>query len=164
MEDDSLLVKKARAFAIERHGDQTYGNNLPYEWHLEKVANLAKRLGYSEEVQTAAWLHDVIEDTSTSLDEVRALFGDTIADIVASVTYSNEDEIAGVDKIQKAKQNKGGHAVKFCDSSVNFSASALDGAPGSMSQWDATVERYSKFIAELRADLPTPRDIEQWLA
>lgn len=154
------IVEKARVFAIKRHGDQKYGNNLPYEWHLEKVAILAKNLGYSEQIQAAAWLHDVVEDTLTSLDEIRTLFGDTIAEIVDSVTYSDEDRAAGIDKIQKAKQNRGGHVVKFCDSSVNFSASALNGAPGNMSQWEATVERYSKFIAELRADLPMPQEID----
>lgn len=161
MADILSIVEKARAFALERHGDQTYGNDLPYEWHLEKVATLAQRLGYSEEIQAAAWLHDVVEDTSTSIEEVRTLFGDAIADIVASVTYGEEDKAADIDKIQKAKQNKGGHVVKFCDSSVNFSASALTGAPSSMSQWDATVERYGKFVAELRAGLPSSEEVSK---
>ncbi len=157
------LVESAQAFAIERHGDQEYGSNLPYEWHLGKVATLAERLGYPEEIQAAAWLHDVVEDTATDLDEVRLLFGDAIADIVDNVTYSDEDKAAGVDKIKKAKRNMGAHVVKFCDSSVNFSASALNGAPESMGQWRATVERYGRFVSELRSDLPTPQEVGQWL-
>lgn len=163
MTDTPSIVEKARIFAVERHGDQKYGNDLPYEWHLEKVAALAKRLGYREEIQAAAWLHDVVEDTPTSLDEVCDLFGDTIASIVASVTYSDTDKAAGVDKLQKAKQHTGGHVVKFCDSSINFSASALDGPSYSMSQWESVVERYSRFVAELRNDLPTPQASEEWL-
>ena len=163
MSSNLSLVEQARKFAVERHGNQKYGNNLPYEWHLEKVASLAERLGYPEPIQAAAWLHDVVEDTPTSLDEVRALFGDIIAEIVDSVTYGDDDRAAGTDKIQKARQNKGAHVVKFCDSSINFSASALDGPPGSMSQWSATVDRYGKFITELLADLPTPQEIERWL-
>ena len=156
MADDSLLVAQARTFAVERHGDQKYGNNLPYEWHLEKVASLAKRLGYPEEIQAAAWLHDVVEDTPTSLEEIRSLFGDTIAEIVDHVTYSESDRATGVDKIHKAMKSKGAHVVKFCDSSINFSASALNGAPDGMSQWSATVERYGAFVSELREHLPAP--------
>lgn len=163
IEDTLQILERARTFAIERHGDQKYGNNLPYEWHLEKVATLAERLGYPVEIQAAAWLHDVVEDTDTPLDELRMLFGDTIAVIVESVTYTDKDKASNIDKIQKAKQNKGAHVVKFCDSSINFSASALNGAPGAMSQWEATTERYGKFVSELLIDLPKPQAIKDWL-
>lgn len=163
MSDNLSLADKARQFAIERHQDQTYGNNLPYEWHLEKVASLAERLGYPEPILAAAWLHDVVEDTPTSLDEVRALFGDKIADIVTSVTYTSEDKAANVDKIQKAKESTGAHVVKYCDSSVNYSASALSGAPNGMSQWTATVDRYGQYLEELRSELPTPEEVDRWL-
>ena len=125
---------------------------------------MAERLGYPDEVQAGAWLHDVVEDTPTTLEEVRTLFGDAIAEIVECVTYSDEDKTAGIDKIQKARQNKGAHVVKFCDSSINYSVSALNGAPDSMGQWGATVERYGQFITQLHAGLPTPQEIEEWLA
>ncbi len=166
MDDHLSIVEKARAFAVERHKDQMYGSEQvshPYEWHLEKVAALAEKLGYPEPIQAAAWLHDVVEDTPTTIDEIRTLFGDKIAEIVENVTYSDGDKAAGVDKIDKARQNKGAHVVKFCDSSINFSASALYGPPGSMNQWQATVERYSLFITQLRVGLPTPQEIEEWL-
>lgn len=64
------IVEQARVFAIDRHGDQQYGQDLPYAWHLSKVTDLATRLGYSESVQAAGWLHDTVEDTDTSLDEI----------------------------------------------------------------------------------------------
>lgn len=162
MTNTASVLERARALAIERHQDQKYGDNLPYEWHLEKVAALAEMLGYPEEIQAAAWLHDIVEDTYTSLDEVRTLFGAKIAGMVDGVTYTSEDKTANVDKIDKAKRDTGAHVVKFCDSAINFSASALNGAPDGMGQWDVTIERYGKFIAELRIDLPTPHEIEQW--
>lgn len=47
------IAEQARVFAIDRHGDRQYGQDLPYAWHLSKVADLAMRLGYSESVQAA---------------------------------------------------------------------------------------------------------------
>ncbi|MGB4762119.1 MAG: HD domain-containing protein [Candidatus Saccharimonas sp.] len=158
------IVEQAKSFAIERHGDQRYGDNLPYEWHIGSVASLAARLGYSDQIQAAAWLHDTVEDTGTTLGEIEERFGNKIAVIVDGVTYTESDKQAGVDKIQKAAQNVGSHVVKFCDASVNFSASTLHGAPGKMSQWYATVNRYGKFIARLQPELPTPKIVERWLA
>lgn len=160
----SSIVEGARIFAIERHGDQKYGKDLPYEWHIGHVAALAARLGYSEQIQAAAWLHDTVEDTPTTLDEIREFFGDKIAEIVDCVTYTDEDKANGVDKIEKARQNVGAHVVKFCDASVNFSASALNGTPGRMSQWTATVDRYGNFISRLQPDLPAPAEVDEWLA
>lgn len=64
------IAEQARVFAVDRHGDLQYGQDLPYAWHLSKVADLAIRLGYSESVQAAGWLHDTVEDTDMSLDEI----------------------------------------------------------------------------------------------
>ena len=157
------IVERAKELAAERHGDQRYGNGLPYTWHLSKVADLAARLGYSELIQAAAWLHDTVEDTGTDLQEVRQFFGNRIATIVEGVTYSEEDKQKEVDKIAKARSNPGSHIVKLCDASVNFSVSTLDGAPEGMGQWDATVDRYGGYIARLQPDLPTPDEVDAWL-
>ena len=158
------IVERAKEFATERHGDQKYGNGLPYTWHLSKVADLAMRLGYPEPIQAAAWLHDTVEDTGTDLPEIRQLFGDRIATIVEGVTYSKEDKQKEVDKIAKARSNPGSHVVKLCDASVNFSVSTLDGAPEGMGQWNATVDRYGSYIARLQPDLPTSDEVDAWLA
>lgn len=156
------LLEKARIFAIERHGDQLYGNGLPYRWHLGKVAAFADQLGYSEVIQVAAWLHDTVEDTPTTLAEIRELFGGQVAEIVEGVTYTEDEKARGVDKLAKARSNVGSHAVKFCDASVNYSASTLDGAPGGKSQWDVT-RRYGSYLANLQEGLPTPDEVDAWL-
>lgn len=157
------IVEQAKYFAIERHGNQIYGDSLPYEWHIGNVASLAARLGYSPQIQAAAWLHDTVEDTDTTLKEIEELFGSKVAVTVDGVTYTESDRRAGVGKIQKATRNVGSHVVKFCDASVNFSASTLHGAPEKMGQWYATVDRYGKFIAQLQPTLPTPTRVDVWL-
>lgn len=80
----------ARAFAIERHGDQRYGDGAPYSTHLAAAVEVLHRFGYGDDPQLvcAAWLHDVVEDTPTTRDEVAAYFGDEVAALVWAV--SNE--------------------------------------------------------------------------
>lgn len=77
------VIKKARAFAVTRHGEQQYGNR-PYSAHLDEVAELASEFG--QEACVIAYLHDVVEDTSTTVREVRNTFGDFVAECVAIVT------------------------------------------------------------------------------
>lgn len=73
----------AQAFAKERHGEQKYGD-YPYHYHLDTVADFARPYGF--EAMIVAQLHDIIEDTDTSFDEIADLFGFTIADAVNYVT------------------------------------------------------------------------------
>ncbi|PSU20565.1 HD domain-containing protein [Photobacterium kishitanii] len=79
--DSRYLV--AQAFAKSRHGDQRYGE-FPYTVHLNAVAKLAQPFGL--DAMIVAQLHDIIEDTDTSFDELADRFGFTIADAVNYVT------------------------------------------------------------------------------
>jgi (p)ppGpp synthase/HD superfamily hydrolase len=74
-------VDTARAFAIRAHGDQLYGD-LPYVTHLDAVVALLRQHGH-EEVIPAGYLHDVLEDTSVSFEELEAAFGSKVAHAVA---------------------------------------------------------------------------------
>lgn len=81
------LADRAREFARERHGDQMYGS-YPYVKHLDDVVNVLIRFGHGddESLLAAAFLHDVVEDTPTTLAEVREAFGDMVASYVHAVT------------------------------------------------------------------------------
>ncbi|MCC7459794.1 MAG: HD domain-containing protein [Proteobacteria bacterium] len=81
------LVQRAQDFAAERHGFQQYGKEKPYTFHLGKVADVLKRFGITDEqMLAAAWLHDVVEDTKTSIEEIESNFGPRVADLVFRVT------------------------------------------------------------------------------
>jgi GTP diphosphokinase / guanosine-3',5'-bis(diphosphate) 3'-diphosphatase len=84
------IVLKAAEFAAEKHRHQRRkdAHASPYINHPIQLAKLlANEGGISDpEVLCAALLHDTIEDTETTADELRALFGDTITDIVLEVT------------------------------------------------------------------------------
>ncbi len=83
-------VLTALAFAAERHrGQRRKGlTHEPYINHPIRVVTLLWEVGGVREVTTlvAALLHDVVEDTATTLDEVAARFGAEVAGIVAEVT------------------------------------------------------------------------------
>jgi guanosine-3',5'-bis(diphosphate) 3'-pyrophosphohydrolase len=82
----SAIEQTAREFALACHGDQKYGNQ-PYETHLRAVRDVLLRFGHrSPTLLSAAWLHDVLEDTPTTQDQLVNFFGFTIADLVYHVT------------------------------------------------------------------------------
>ena len=90
------LVERAKEFAYERHeGQVRKGSGVPFTTHLESVVEIVKKLTEDDKVISAAWLHDVVEDTDTTLSEVRSLFGNTVAHYV---NLESEDKRPGVDE------------------------------------------------------------------
>ena len=77
------LPEKARKFAVRAHGDQKYGV-FPYSVHLDAVAALAKSFG--PVCEAVAFLHDVVEDTSTQPSEILGVFGSDVASAVYFLT------------------------------------------------------------------------------
>jgi guanosine-3',5'-bis(diphosphate) 3'-pyrophosphohydrolase len=90
MHDDVALVLKAVEFAARKHKDQRRkdAGASPYINHPIAVANVLREEGgvTDAEVLAAALLHDTIEDTETSYEELRGQFGAVVAEIVAEVT------------------------------------------------------------------------------
>lgn len=84
----SPLVRAAYEKARTAHAGQVRNGSggMPYVEHPVRVAALLDEQGYGEEVLAAALLHDVIEDSDTTLDELRESFGDVVAGLVGSMT------------------------------------------------------------------------------
>jgi len=84
------IILSALAFAAEKHRDQRRKNAeaSPYINHPIALANMLANEGHVDDsvVICAALLHDTIEDTETTPEELRGTFGDEIADIVREVT------------------------------------------------------------------------------
>jgi (p)ppGpp synthase/HD superfamily hydrolase len=83
-----LLIETARAFAAERHGEQRRKyTDEPYLVHLETVAELVHEYGNAEpHIIAAAYLHDVVEDTDTTMSDVLRRFGEEVAELVYWLT------------------------------------------------------------------------------
>jgi GTP pyrophosphokinase len=87
-------VAKAVDFAVRYHGDQKRPTGAPYVEHLlEALEVLVRGAGVSDpDVLCAVVLHDVVEDTPCTLDEVRAAFGERVAEMVGWVTKPEAGE------------------------------------------------------------------------
>lgn len=90
----SSLVTNAMRFAIERHGEQKRKyTGYPYWLHLAEVAGLVAAIpGATPEMIAAAWLHDVLEDTDATFDELLTLFGTEVARLVWGLTDVSRPE------------------------------------------------------------------------
>jgi (p)ppGpp synthase/HD superfamily hydrolase len=62
-------AERAKALAIDAHGDQLYGNE-PYRTHLAAVVEILNDFGYSGSYMAAGWLHDVVEDTTIDIKTI----------------------------------------------------------------------------------------------
>jgi guanosine-3',5'-bis(diphosphate) 3'-pyrophosphohydrolase len=83
---DRDKVERAFDFACERHGDQKRYSGDEFITHPVGVAQICAGMRLDTETLCAALLHDTVEDTSASLEDVRAEFGDEIAQLVDGVT------------------------------------------------------------------------------
>jgi guanosine-3',5'-bis(diphosphate) 3'-pyrophosphohydrolase len=90
----SALVADAYAKASEAHAGQVRNGSggMPYIEHPVAVATLIAAQGYSDEVLAAALLHDVVEDSATTVEELRPRFGEPVAQLVAAL--SDDESIA----------------------------------------------------------------------
>src|SRR5436853_6849716 len=85
-EVDRDLLTRAFRFAAQAHEGQQRRSGEEFIHHPWGVAKICAQLRLDEQTLAAALLHDVVEDTDTELDEVRAEFGDEIARLVDGVT------------------------------------------------------------------------------
>ncbi len=83
---DMKLIRRAYDLADSAHGEQKRLSGLPYITHPVAVACILVQLGMDSECIAAGLLHDVVEDTKISLEELRRMFGSEIAGLVDGVT------------------------------------------------------------------------------
>ena len=85
-EKQIALVRKAYEFAAKKHAEQKRRSGEPYIIHPTQVANILARMKMDEETLAAAFLHDVVEDTDTTLQQLKEMFGAKVAMLVDGVT------------------------------------------------------------------------------
>ena len=103
---DVDVIKKAYDFANERHAGQLRRSGEPYILHPVAVAELLIGLGLDNACVCAALLHDVVEDTRTTIGEVKALFGEETAELVDGVTKLTRLPTSSVEEEQAENLRK----------------------------------------------------------
>ncbi len=83
---DMALIDRAVDYAREKHKDQKRKDGSPYIIHPLAVAEIVAEIGLDTDAILGALLHDCIEDTDSTYDEISRLFGQTVAKLVEGVT------------------------------------------------------------------------------
>lgn len=114
-------TKKALKFCFEAHKDQLDKSGMPYVFHPFHLADQME----TEETTIVALLHDVVEDTDYTLDDLEKLgFDKPIIEALALLTH--DDSTPYMDYVLAAKQNPIAKAVKLADLRHNSDLSRLD--------------------------------------
>ena len=136
-EDDLKMLLKALAFAAHKHRDQRRRNTdaSPYINHPISLADILCNEGHVTDVNVicGAILHDTVEDTEATEDELHALFGDDINGIVMDVTddKSLDKEARKQQQIEHAAHIRtGAKLVKLADKISNLRDVAPDPPAG----------------------------------
>ena len=85
-EVDTSLIEKAYVFSARAHEGQTRLSGVPYLSHPLEVAYLLAQIGLGPVTIVCGLLHDTVEDTDTTIDDLDEYFGEEVADVVNGIT------------------------------------------------------------------------------
>ena len=141
------MTKKALKLCFAAHKDQTDKSGMPYVFH---PFHLAEQMP-DEDTTIVALLHDVIEDTPYTLDDLRAMgFNEQVLDALALMTH--DKRIPYMDYVAKIKENKIAMTVKLADLKHNSDLSRLDTVDEKAMK---RIEKYRQAIALLSEPDPS---------
>lgn len=83
---ETKIITRARQFATKKHKNQVDDVGLPYILHPLRVAQILTTVTDNPYIIAAGWLHDVLEDTDTTFEELEISFGEIVANLVFEVT------------------------------------------------------------------------------
>lgn len=116
------MTKKAMKIAYKAHEGQTDRSGLPYIFHPFHVAEQMK----DEVSTTAALLHDVVEDTDVTLEDLKAAGFPGEVLVAVELLTRKKDGTPYLDYVRRLKENPVAAAVKMADLMHNSDASRLD--------------------------------------
>ena len=161
-------LKNAKDFACEKHKNQKRGGNTPYVDHLEGVVFRLKNIGITDtEVICAAWLHDILEKTDVTFDELIQRFGKETATLVLSLTKSKDVPKKDIETQYIKQLNDASieaKIIKLCDISDNLKD--LSTSTISKTQKSKQIKKMlhylrviKKEISEKKSDYPKIQDM-----
>jgi myo-inositol-1(or 4)-monophosphatase len=143
---DTSLLDRAIIFAVRAHaGTERRGKGFPYIVHPMEAVSIAATITSDQEILAAAALHDTVEDTDVTVDQIRSEFGDRIASLVAAETDAvmegksenetwHERKQAAIDRL--ARVSRDAKIVAMGDKLSNMRAIARDYAMQGDALWN----------------------------
>lgn len=114
-------TKKAMKLCFRAHKEQTDKSGIPYVFH---PIHLAEQMG-DEDTAVVALLHDVVEDTDYTLEDLRAMgFNQNVIEAIRLMTHA--EGVPYLDYVAKIKENPIARAVKLADLAHNSDLTRLD--------------------------------------
>ena len=102
---DTNLLDRAIIFAVRAHaGTERRGKGFPYIVHPMEAMEIVATMTADQELLAAAALHDTVEDTNVTVEELRAEFGDRIAGLVAAESDAFVEGVSEEDSWHSRKQ------------------------------------------------------------
>lgn len=178
------MIKKAREFALDVHGDQTYGEGLPYVYHLDDVFhrwNAFYNEAYGDieyltsesiwpiifvNVGVTCYLHDTVEDgkcPDSILNQIRMNFGPYIATYVSLLSKNDENVASQTSKLAKntvyfrrCNDTNVSRYVKIFDRLANISACRIEQKTSLLKKY---IKEYPAFHAIFYSNAPKERDL-----
>ena len=143
---DTAVLDRAIIFAVKAHsGTERRGKGYPYIVHPMEAVEIVATMTKDQELLAAAALHDTIEDTDVTVEQIRAEFGDRVAALVASESDTFEEGVSEEDSWHARKQaainrlKKASHDAKIValgDKLSNMRAIARDYAVQGDALWN----------------------------
>lgn len=122
------IVSTALVFATQHHQHQhRKGTKIPYMTHLLNVCKLVAENNCSDEVLAAALLHDIVEDTDVTIEEVETIFGKQVAEIVRGATELDKLERKAIEK-ESSWQTRKDHTIHFLQQEASTDQLLVSGA------------------------------------
>lgn len=138
------LTCEAMKIAYRAHHGQFDKSGIPYIFH---PIHLAEQM--PDELTTCvALLHDIVEDTNLTLDDLKAVFPEAVTDAVALMTHN--PEVPYMEYVLAIKENPIARIVKIADLTHNSDVSRLTGITIDREKHQACLEKYQKALEILR--------------
>ena len=135
-------TKMAMRLCFQAHKNQTDKSDIPYVFH---PIHLAEQME-DEDTTVVALLHDVVEDTDYTIDDLAAMgFHERVLDAIRLMTH--DDDVPYMDYVAKIKENAIAKAVKLADLAHNSDITRLDVID---EKAKARVEKYARAIQLLK--------------
>ena len=154
-EADEALLNKAYVYAMHAHGKQFRASGDPYFAHPLEVAAILTELKLDVPTIVTALLHDTIEDTHVTYDDIRRDFGEEIAGLVDGVTKLSQLELFS----ERTKQAENFRKLMLAMSNDHARAAGQAGRPAAQHAHARTTSRIrrSAGASPRRPSISTPR-------
>ena len=143
---NTTILDRAIVFAVRAHaGTERRGKGFPYIVHPMEAVEIVATMTNDQELLAAAVLHDTVEDTDTTIEQIRAEFGDRVASFVAAESDEPHQSRDSIENWRKRKQaamdrlasaSRDAKMVALGDKLSNMRAIARDYAEQGDGLWD----------------------------